>query len=74
VLGERGVDAIGVQPRLAVATQQVMVSQVETIGEVLVSAEVMRRQDLDAVRAFTDNPTSVIYGPIIVAAWGRKPA
>jgi hypothetical protein len=47
--------------------------QLDAVGDTLVSQGAMQRSELDRVRDFVSDQTNLMYGPMLVAAWGRKP-
>jgi SAM-dependent methyltransferase len=46
---------------------------VETTGDVLVDAGLISKADLESVREYLRTPGSQMYGPLVVAWWGRRP-
>ncbi len=48
-------------------------STLEASSGMLVSLEILTEGDLNTARIYCENPLNVVYGPIFVAAWGRKP-
>ncbi len=74
VIQELGLTEVGTHVRLAhIGSTGLMLSNVDTAGEVIVSLGVMPASELVRARTFLQNPANVVYGPICVSAWGRKP-
>jgi hypothetical protein len=48
--------------------------QLDGVGETVVSLGAMQPAELDRIRDFVKDPANLMYGGLLVAAWGRKPA
>jgi hypothetical protein len=74
VIRKLGLTDVGTHVRLWHAgSAALMLRNLETVGEAIVALGVMKPSELDRARAFLQDPANVIYGPICVSAWGRKP-
>jgi ubiquinone/menaquinone biosynthesis C-methylase UbiE len=71
---EHGLTGTGVHARYFHLTPQIVQIQLDGVGDTIVSQGAMQRAELDKVRDFINDPANLMYGPMLVAAWGRKPA
>jgi SAM-dependent methyltransferase len=73
VIRHFGLVDIGTHARLLHASAEVMLSNLEAGGDIVVSYGVMQSVEVDTARAFFEDPANLTYGLVVVAAWGRKP-
>jgi SAM-dependent methyltransferase len=70
-----GLVDMGVHVRVpAPGERQLVIDWLDSAHDVLTSVGGVREDDIDTVRTFLRHPANLLYGTLIVAAWGRKPA
>jgi hypothetical protein len=74
LIREHGLTDTGVHARYYHQTPQIAQALLGSVGETLVSQGAMQRAELDRVRDFVNDVGNLMYSPMMVAAWGRKPA
>ena len=60
--------------RISVADASAMRSHLDAAADKLVATGLMTAQEVARVADHYERPDTFLYGPIIVAAWGRRPA
>jgi SAM-dependent methyltransferase len=69
VIGRFRLLDIGTHARLLHASPEVMLSNLEAGGDIVV----MQEAEVETARTFFKDPSNLTYGPVLIPVWGRKP-
>jgi hypothetical protein len=74
VIREFGLADIDIDVRTRHITSEMIQVQLDAVGDTIISLGAMQPSELDRVRDFVRDPANLMYGPLLIAAWGRKSA